>query len=205
MEARKAKLPILGVPSWPPSLTSSPSLRSLSLSLSQLSTEATLANVLASGADAACLFFWAEFDPASKRGGQMDKVYSALLAKHPEVTCVKVDAEAMEDLADQYDVQSVPTFIFVSGGAVLGKVAGANPPALAAMFASVAAKAAPSASAAAMIPAAAAAAADADASSAQAALNARLRRLTSAARVMVFMKGSPQEPKCKVCTTRYDA
>ena len=160
--------------------------------------------MLASGTDAICLFFWAEFDPASRRGGQMDKVYSALLAKYTEVTCVRVDADAMEDLAERYDVQSVPTFLFLDKtSAVLGKVAGANPPALAAMFASVATKAAAAAatSAAAAAPSAAAAAAPAaaaaDATGGQSALDARLRTLTHAARVMVFMKGSPQEPRCK--------
>ena len=126
----------------------------------------------------------------------MDKVYSALLAKYTEVTCVRVDADAMEDLAERYDVQSVPTFLFLDKtSAVLGKVAGANPPALAAMFASVAAKAAAAASSAAAAPAPAATATDATAD--QSVLDARLRTLTHAARVMVFIKGSPQEPKCK--------
>ena len=153
--------------------------------------------MLASGTDAICLFFWAEFDPASRRGGQMDKVYSALLAKYTEVTCVRVDADAMEDLAERYDVQSVPTFLFLDKtSAVLGKVAGANPPALAAMFASVATKAAAAAATSAAAAAAPAAAA-ADATGGQSALDARLRTLTHAARVMVFMKGSPQEPRCK--------
>ena len=76
-------------------------------------------------------FFWAEFHEPSKRGGQMDKVFTALAAKYAsKVNFLKVDAEKVPEVTGKYPIASVPTFIFIRNGTTLGKVEGANPPEL---------------------------------------------------------------------------
>ena len=76
-------------------------------------------------------FFWAEFHEPSKRGGQMDMVFTALAGKYAsKVNFLKVDAEKVPEVTGKYPVASVPTFVFIRNGATLGKVEGANPPEL---------------------------------------------------------------------------
>jgi thioredoxin 1 len=52
--------------------------------------------------------------------------YNALSVANPTVTFTKVDIDELPDLANKYDITAVPTFLFVEGNNILGKVAGAN-------------------------------------------------------------------------------
>jgi Grx4 family monothiol glutaredoxin len=138
------------------------------------------------------VFFWAEFHPPSKLGGQMDTLYTALATKHSTTTTggggsenkdvikfVKVNVEDVPEVVDMYPVTDVPTFVFLRPGKavqVLGTMEGANPGQLAQLIVRY----------------------QKDAQEvATAEMEQRLQRLTSSAPVMVFMKGIPAEPKCK--------
>ena len=88
---------------------------------------------IAKDAPATVLFFWADFHAASKPGGQMDTVFSALAGKFrgaEKLAFGKVEAEAIPELSEACGVVSVPTFAFMRGEQLFAKVEGANAPAL---------------------------------------------------------------------------
>ena len=134
-------------------------------------------------------FFWAEFHEPSKRGGQMDTVFSALAGKNDNVVFLKVEAEVLPDLTAKYPVASVPTFIFMRSGKLLGKVEGANPPELM--------KRVNLLSTASAAPASNTPTVELTEEQKKEKLNKRIARLIASAPLMVFMKGTPDEPKCK--------
>lgn len=126
------------------------------------------------------LSFWADWHPPCK---QMATVVKELASEKPAITFVQIEAENFQDVCERYPVESVPTFVVVQGGKVGEALEGANPSKLVALVNKVAKQAAASST---------------DASpSAKEELNARLRKLTHAAPVMLFMKGEPSNPKCK--------
>ena len=80
----------------------------------------------------AVCFFWATFHEPSNRGGQMDRVFSLLAKSFPTVTFLKVEADKHEDVAEQYQVHVIPTFVFLTKQStgtieVLDRVTGASP------------------------------------------------------------------------------
>ncbi|KAG8551194.1 hypothetical protein GDO81_003997 [Engystomops pustulosus] len=99
----------------------------------------------------------------------------------PEVTFVKLEAEAVPEVSEKYEISSVPTFLFFKSSQKIDRLDGAHAPELTKRVqrhASSASFPAPSSSAP------------------KEDLNVRLKRLINAAPCMLFMKGSPQEPRC---------
>ena len=132
------------------------------------------------------VFFWADWHEPSKPGGQMDSVFNALSARYPAVVFAKIEAENIQTaaVAETLEVSVVPTFVAVMSGKPWGSVEGANPPDLSALLKRFSTAPADS---------------SIDEKAVQdkkAALNDRLRRLVSSAAVMLFMKGSPDAPRC---------
>lgn len=126
------------------------------------------------------LSFWADWHPPCK---QMATVVKELASEKPAITFVQIEAEEFQDVCERYPVESVPTFVVVQGGKVGEALEGADPAKLVALVNKVAKAAASSST---------------DVSpSATEELNARLRKLTTAAPVMLFMKGEPTNPRCK--------
>eukprot|EP00297_Palpitomonas_bilix_P009565 CAMPEP_0113894278 /NCGR_PEP_ID=MMETSP0780_2-20120614/16619_1 /TAXON_ID=652834 /ORGANISM="Palpitomonas bilix" /LENGTH=345 /DNA_ID=CAMNT_0000884781 /DNA_START=79 /DNA_END=1116 /DNA_ORIENTATION=- /assembly_acc=CAM_ASM_000599 len=135
------------------------------------------------------LYFFADWCQPCK---QLDMVVKQLAKDHAQVKFYRVDAEgrANKDMSAKYAISAVPTFLFVHDGEVVDKVVGANTAAIVEK-ARVHARRAP---------------APASASSSSAAsgdtpltegMKAQLRKLVNADQVMLFMKGVPEEPKCK--------
>ena len=141
----------------------------------------------------AVAFFWAEFHEPSKRGGQMDTVFAALARKFASsgVVFAKINVEDCGGVTDLYPaVEEVPTFLFIDtkSKGVLGSLEGAAPAELAKMISS---------HAAASVDAANSGATSTSSSGIPAAMEAKLKKLTTSAPIMLFMKGSPDAPKCK--------
>jgi len=111
---------------------------------------------------------------------------------------VQIDADELPEVCEQYSVESVPAFLFLHAGALVDSVMGADAPALTAKAqqhattAAIHTDAAPAPGAA----AAAAGAAGVDVGGAKEPLDARLKKLTAQSPVMLFMKGSPDAPRC---------
>lgn len=141
------------------------------------------------------VFFWAPWHEPSKLGGQLHEVVSALSQKFGDIKFVTVEAEAVPELSERYEVSVVPTFVTMIGTETIDKLEGANPAELNAVVKK--------------LNTATAGSGTNKESGAKAApvvtktpeeikeeLNKRLINLIATAPVMLFMKGTPAQPRC---------
>ncbi|KAK9092532.1 hypothetical protein Syun_027443 [Stephania yunnanensis] len=166
---------------------------------------------LVSNGGAMVLHFWASWCQASK---QMDQVFSQLSTDFPHAHFFRVEAEEQPEISEVHSVSAVPYFVFFKGGKIIDTLEGANPSSLANKVAKLAGPVNSSDSAA---PASLGMAAGAtvleavkelakennsaktDAQSSEIVddtLKTRLQQLVQSHPVMLFMKGSPEQPKC---------
>lgn len=111
---------------------------------------------------------------------QMNGVMAELAKEHAHTTFVKLEAETVPEVSEKYEITSVPTFLFFKGGEKVDRLDGANAPELTKKVTRLAVTGSPSGSE----------------GNSVADLNQRLKKLINAAPCMLFMKGSPQEPRC---------
>jgi len=122
--------------------------------------------------------------------GHMNMVFEELAKEHAALQFMQADADTLPDLCERFELESVPAFLFFHGGALVDTVLGADAPMLSNkakqhnLTASIKSDASPTAPAATTVP------------SAPVPLDERLKTLTSSAPVMVFIKGSPDAPRC---------
>ncbi|XP_063818265.1 glutaredoxin-3 [Pseudophryne corroboree] len=122
--------------------------------------------------------FWAPWAPQCS---QMNDVMAELAKVHPEVTFIKLEAEAIPEVSEKYEIISVPTFLFFKNSQKIDRLDGAHAPELTKRVQRHASNTS--------FPAAPNSTPKED-------ITARLKKLISAAPCMLFMKGSPQEPQC---------
>lgn len=134
--------------------------------------------------------FWAAWCEPCKF---LDSVLAQLAADQPAVAALRVEAEEAADISEQYNVSVVPYFLFLRDGKVVDSLEGADAAALTAKFGALAGGAAAGAPAAA--PAVAPPAAVVSSGSGGD-LQARLKQLVNQKPIMLFMKGSPDAPRC---------
>ncbi|CAN7091912.1 monothiol glutaredoxin-S17 [Brassica rapa] len=172
-----------------------------------IASKSELDNLRQSGAPIA-LHFWASWCDASK---QMDQVFSHLATDFPRSHFFRVEAEEHPEISEAYSVSAVPFFVFFKDGKAVDTLEGADPSSLANKVGKIAGS---STSAEPAAPASLGLAAgptiletvkeNAKATvkdRAQPApttenLNDRLEKLTNSHPVMLFMKGTPEEPRC---------
>ncbi|XP_060027064.1 glutaredoxin-3 [Erinaceus europaeus] len=121
--------------------------------------------------------FWAPWAPQC---AQMNEVMAELAREHAKVGFAKLEAEAVPEVSEKYEVSSVPTFLFFKNSQKVDRLDGAHAPELTK-------KVARHSAGAALAPGGEHPKED---------LTARLRKLTHAAPCMLFMKGTPREPRC---------
>ncbi|XP_078499618.1 glutaredoxin-3 isoform X1 [Lissotriton helveticus] len=131
-----------------------------------------------SGKSLVVVHFWAPWAPQCS---QMNEVMAVLAKEHANVTFVKLEAEAVPEVSEKYDISSVPTFLFFKNSQKVDRLDGAHAPELTKKVQRHASSAS--------VPAGASVNKKED-------LNVRLEKLINAAPCMLFMKGSPQEPRC---------
>ncbi|KAF3627017.1 Thioredoxin H4 [Capsicum annuum] len=56
----------------------------------------------------------------------MDPVLNDLAAKYTDVEFVKIDVDELADVAQEYEVQAMPTFVLIKKGKVVDKIVGAD-------------------------------------------------------------------------------
>ncbi|XP_010786854.1 glutaredoxin 3 [Notothenia coriiceps] len=112
--------------------------------------------------------------------GQMNEVMAVLAKEHTHTTFVKLEAEAVPEVSEKYEIASVPTFLFFKGGEKVDRLDGAHAPELTKKVERLAV--------------AGNAATGVDSGTTD--LNQRLKKLINAAPCMLFIKGSSQEPRC---------
>ncbi|XP_060905960.1 glutaredoxin 3 [Labrus mixtus] len=108
---------------------------------------------------------------------QMNVVMAELAKAQAHTTFVKLEAEAVPEVSEKYEIASVPTFLFFKGGEKVDRLDGANAPELTKKVTRLAVAGSPG-----------------EESSTD--LNQRLKKLINAAPCMLFMKGSAQDPRC---------
>ncbi|GLT75628.1 hypothetical protein SLA2020_473340 [Shorea laevis] len=179
-------------------------------SMKDVQSKVELDNLRESGAPV-ILHFWASWCEASKH---MDTVFSHLSTDFPHTHFLRVEAEEQPEISEAYSVSAVPYFVFFKDGNVVDKLEGADPSGLANKVAKVAGSINPGEPAApASLGMAAGPAiletvkelAKENGSSQMGnqvqldlsdALKGRLQQLVNSRPIMLFMKGSPEEPKC---------
>jgi len=129
------------------------------------------------------LDFWADW---CKPCTQMNALFDQLAQQHANLTFFKVDAEKLPELTEQFNVTAVPSFVFIKNGGPVARVDGANPSELAQKVAHYNTVAITDKGPGATI----------TPKVQKPDLNTRLRKLVSAAPVMLFMKGKPEAPQC---------
>ncbi|XP_006630464.1 glutaredoxin 3 [Lepisosteus oculatus] len=112
---------------------------------------------------------------------QMNDVMAEIAKEYPQVTFIKLEAEAVPEVSEKYEITSVPTFLFFKNCEKIDRLDGAHAPELTKKVQRLASSPA--------VPAGSGAPTKED-------LNERLKKLINAAPCMLFMKGSPQEPRC---------
>lgn len=128
------------------------------------------------------ILFTAEWHEACAVDGPMDQLLRALAASITGISFAQCDAESNPKLTHRLDITSVPTFCLVQDGTAVERIEGETPAAVTTAvqrFQSDTTKITIESS-----------------SNASESLSQRLDSLIRSGKVMLFMKGSPTEPKC---------
>ncbi|XP_067101312.1 glutaredoxin 3 [Osmerus mordax] len=115
---------------------------------------------------------------------QMNEVMAELAKEHTHTTFVKLEAESVPEVSEKYEITSVPTILFFKSGQKVDRLDGAHAPELTKKVQHLS------------VGAGAGEGPEAQGEPPQEDLNTRLKKLINAAPCMLFMKGSPQEPRC---------
>ncbi|KAF5827260.1 thioredoxin-like protein [Dunaliella salina] len=133
----------------------------------------------ASSGQLVVLHYWAQWCEPCKH---MDKVMAQLAAEHPQATFMRVEAEEVDQATIKHEVTTVPSFVFIKGGAIVDRLEGADAAALSAKVAAATGANQQGASGV--------------AGAGKEGLEERLKSIIHQQPVMLFMKGSPSEPRC---------
>ncbi|KAJ3336074.1 Glutaredoxin 3 [Gonapodya sp. JEL0774] len=136
------------------------------------------------------LNFWAGWAAQCKN---MNEVFQELAAKFPQVHFWTIEAEELGDVSEKFEIDSVPTFIILKDSKQLDRISGAD---AALLTASITKHAKSVSTATTKYAQTAPPSILAPAASAGESLETRLRKVISAHPVMLFMKGTPSQPRC---------
>ncbi|PVU91367.1 hypothetical protein BB561_004434 [Smittium simulii] len=139
------------------------------------------------------LFFTAEWAEACN---QVETMLVVLAEKYSKIEFLKLDADQFEEVVEGYEIEAVPTVLFVRGKEVIDRVEGVEPQKLTSLADSILLS---SVSGSSSIFGTAEEARVSSASISQenkAALTKRIESLVAQQPVMVFIKGSPNQPRC---------
>jgi len=137
------------------------------------------------------LNFWASWADPCKT---MNQVFQELAKKYSKVLFLQIEAESLEDITDSFDIESVPAFILLRGHTLLDRITGADAVKLANALALHADSAQKPLSHTDQKPAAPTFTQEKEETPEE--LTARLNGLINKDKVMLFMKGSPDQPQC---------
>lgn len=117
----------------------------------------------------------------------MNSVFKTLAEANKSVLFISINADDHPDISELFEVSAVPYFILIRNSTILKELSGADPREFISALNQFTEK---------KDTAAPAAPAQSPIEESPEALNERLKKLTGAAPVMLFMKGSPSAPQC---------
>ncbi|KAJ3934039.1 MAG: thioredoxin [Lentinula lateritia] len=139
------------------------------------------------------LNFWAEWAEPCK---QMNAVTVELANKYPSVLFLQIEAEVQSDISESFDIESVPSLILLRGHTLLQRISGADAPALTTAVAKFASSPSINPLSRTDLPPAKASNAVIEVADPSEDLESRMTRLMNQSKVVLFMKGSPDAPRC---------
>lgn len=130
-------------------------------------------------------YFWAEWYEPSKSTGPLHEIVLAMSTKYSHTKFCRIEVETVPDVCQTYSISRVPSFVGFVRGTSVGTVEGSNPPDILQLVKKIIELEATPITSISSIN-----------SKEKDALNLRLDTLTKLSPCMVFMKGSPDAPKC---------
>jgi len=145
---------------------------------------------LISGSTRCAVHFWASWcEPCVF----MDTVFAQLAAENPSQKFLRVEAEEVSEVSEACEVSAVPFFLFFENGKVVDKLSGASAPELTAKVSQQTAQV----STARSVPGGGVeGASNGHIADNKPAKEERLQNLVNSHETMLFMKGTPAEPRC---------
>lgn len=119
----------------------------------------------------------------------MNSVFKTLAKENPSVLFISINADDHAEISELFEVSAVPYFILIKNSTIIKELSGADPKEFIAALNQLSGKTvtpAPETSEKPLV----------ETEESPEALNERLKKLTSAAPVMLFIKGSPSAPQC---------
>ncbi|XP_073239713.1 glutaredoxin 3-like [Porites lutea] len=114
---------------------------------------------------------------------QMNDVMTELAKDNTHVKFYKLEAENLPEVSHEYEISAVPTFLFFKNQKVVDRLDGANAPSLTKKVQHHANVITPAVT-------------SANQQETKKDINTRLKNIINGAPCVLFMKGSPQEPRC---------
>ncbi|ODV78383.1 glutaredoxin [Suhomyces tanzawaensis NRRL Y-17324] len=139
------------------------------------------------------LYFHTPWAGPCKTMNSVFKTLAESKASDPNVLFLSINADELSEISELFEVSAVPYFILIRNSTILKELSGADPKEFINalnQFSSPQTQAAPA------VAPAAAPEPSAPEEESEEALNQRLTKLTTAAPIMLFMKGSPSSPQC---------
>jgi len=137
--------------------------------------------------------FWAPWAEPCK---QMNQVVIELARKYENVLVLQVEAETLADITESFEIEAVPSFILLRGHTLLTRIAGADATALTSAMAAHAHNVLRAQSHTDRSPSAAPTDVTMAVEETPEQLNERMRGLMTQSKVVLFMKGNPDAPRC---------
>lgn len=150
-------------------------------SVIDITTKAEIEKYVSTSPSLLVIHFWAAWSDPCK---QMNDVLAELAAEYENVKFLKVEAESLPEVSLKYDIVAVPTVIFIKAKEVVDRVNGAHVPEVTKKTAQHSSLVSPA------LPAIV------KQDPPKPPLVVRLRQLINAAPIMLFMKGTPEQPRC---------
>ncbi|KAJ3979525.1 glutaredoxin [Lentinula detonsa] len=139
------------------------------------------------------LNFWAEWAEPCK---QINAVTIELAKKYPSILFLQIEAETQTDIAESFDIESVPSLILLRGHTLLQRITGADAPALTSAVAKFATGSSVNPQSKTDLPPVKASDTVVEKEDPSEDLESRMTRLMNQSQVVLFMKGSPDAPRC---------
>ncbi|KAG7664323.1 GRX3 [[Candida] subhashii] len=148
------------------------------------------------------LYFHTPWAAPCKTMNSVFKTLAESKATDPSVLFLSINADELAEISELFEVSAVPYFILIRNSTILKELSGADPKEFIQALNQFS-NSSPAAAQTTNIPPqptaqqqSAAPVGSTPAEESEEALNERLKKLTSAAPIMLFMKGSPSAPQC---------
>ncbi|KAI3404621.2 GRX3 [Candida oxycetoniae] len=147
------------------------------------------------------LYFHTPWAGPCKTMNQVFRTLADSKANDPSITFLSINADELSEISELFDVSAVPYFILIRNQTILKELSGADPKEFIAALNQFAGESSKNAIPATVSTTTTTTAEKSPSASepvqeSEEALNERLHKLTTAAPIMLFMKGSPSSPQC---------